>query len=69
MADWWTAKCKKCGVDLAIRPSESTPEKLDLGGMGSVKNPVRCSHCKFENRFGYGDLRLAARKADPILPE
>jgi hypothetical protein len=62
MADWWTAKCKKCKADLAIRPSNATLDKLDLGGMGDVDNPVECSICKFKNQFAFGDLRLAPRK-------
>jgi hypothetical protein len=69
MSDWWTAKCKKCGADLAIRPSEAGPDRIDLGGMGSVANPVKCSVCDFKNQFDYGDLQLAARKDDPTLPE
>ena len=69
MADWWTAKCKKCGANLAIRPSDAALDKLDIGGMGSVRNPVKCSVCEFENHLGYDDLRLAARKGNPTLPE
>jgi hypothetical protein len=69
MPDWWTAKCKRCYADLAIRPSESTPDKLDMGDLGKASNPVKCSACEFKNHFDYDDLRLAARKDDPILPE
>jgi len=65
MTKWWYANCKSCHKELAIRPSESTPEKLDLGGMGAVKNPVTCEECGTENRFAYGDVHEALRKDDP----
>lgn len=69
MTDWWTAKCKKCKSDLAIRPSVEAPDRIDLGGMGSVANPVKCSVCGAQNYFTYDDLILASRKDDPTLPE
>jgi hypothetical protein len=65
MPDWWTAKCKKCDSDLAIRQSEAGPNRIDVGGLGSVTNPVECSVCKFKNDFAYDDLRLVPRKDNP----
>lgn len=69
MAQWWWAACKSCDTELAIRPSDSTPEKLDLGGMGSVKNPRICPACNAANYFGYADLHEAPRKDDPYSPD
>jgi hypothetical protein len=66
MTRWWWADCKSCGHELRVRPSMSTSEKLDLGGLGpNIKNPVVCFYCGSKNRFGYGDLYEAVSKDSP----
>lgn len=69
MSDWWTAKCKKCRSDLAIRPSEAGPDRIDLGGLGSVSNPIQCSVCGSKSHYSYDDLRIVSRKEPPTRPE
>jgi phage FluMu protein Com len=56
MGLFWVAKCKKCGKDSGIRPSQSAGPQLDMA-KPSEKLEVECPHCKAKNTFYGTDLR------------